>query len=108
MIRLLIVICVFAFSSDPLLIANSLGSDFNDGICDDAISTSDDLNREVNMSFIKRNAKAKAASKVNDYGRTAGVSDVVQGGAIIKDGANVEGDVIVIYTGNRNTVINSQ
>jgi hypothetical protein len=80
-------------------------SDLDDGItADDPISKYDAIKVELNRSFIKRDAKARAKMKKRDENNMSRTSDAVQGGVIVKPGGEI-GDVIIIYEGQDNTVI---
>ncbi len=85
--------------------------DLDDGISleDSTIDDFDSIKVEKNINFITINAKSKANVKANGGKETVtGNGDVVMGGAIIKEGAEINGDVIVIFEGNDETLIVDQ
>ncbi len=86
--------------------SSAAAGDLDDGISiqEESVSSYDDISQsDINIRYIT--IKAKAQANKNGEGVVDPNGDVVQGGAIIKSGANVKGDVIVIYEGDNNVVV---
>ncbi len=80
----------------------------NDGIGldDTKMAKYDSLDPDMNLRFIK--LKVKTKENQNDSSKTSETGDAVQGGVIIKAGATVNGDIIVIYEGKDNIAISEK
>lgn len=103
-----LLIMIWVLIASVLLVGISTGDDLDDGIAiDDEIGTSDSIKPDININFIKRKAKSRAAAK-GRQGATSNSGDVVQGGIIVNEGSNIKGDIIVIFEGDRNTNINTK
>jgi len=93
-------ICIFN-------IANALAeSDLDDGIpMDDSIKKHDTIKeKDININYIMMKAKSDARRN----GENVSDSNGSMGSAIIKEGARVKGDVIIIFEGDHNTVVNTK
>jgi hypothetical protein len=70
------------------------GGSFDDGIPTGDISSSDDLTKEVNTSFIVRSALAKAASR-SSTNKADSQGEAKQGVIEIQPGAKVRGPIVL-------------
>ncbi len=96
---------IFLFSLNPRA---SRADDLDDGISiDDSITDYDKIKVGLNLRYIKRSAISKASVR-GDSTTTTSLegADVVQGGVIVKPGGET-GDIIIIYEGKDNDIINS-
>lgn len=88
----------------------ALSNDLDDGINAEDIKNSDSIKKDLNISYFVRSAKGRAAAGT---GRTkkslnSEEGDATMGSAIVKEGARVDGPLIVIFEGDRNTVVNKE
>lgn len=103
-----VIVLVCGFLLLGLNFTHAEANDLNDGIGldDSTIAKYDSLDPDMNKRFIKMMVKAK--ENQNDSAKALVAGDAVQGGVIIKAGAQVNGDIIVVYEGKDNIVLSEK
>ncbi len=104
-VKILTFTAIFALSMLPGALA--WADDFDDGMAiGEDIAADDQISKpDKNIRFIIMKAKSQQGQASSGVTTTSEDGDVVQGGAIVKPGAEVKGDIIVIYDGKNNVVV---